>query len=148
MTYKSTLSERCLARFLTPANFQNTYEGEPTEPTKPPAQTPDFSQNLEEGTYKTYETCSVLPTGPDLTARWGPSLASDDPSIVIPRDWRSRVACLPHAEWVRWRSRSAEILAESSLVTGGLPVTADDVREADRMAAREMGIPGAEIEPE
>jgi hypothetical protein len=75
---------------------------------------------------------------PDLSARWGPSLDHAEPSIDIPADdWRCRVANLPHAEWVRWRARSAEILA-----TLGDSPHAEQTVEADRLASAEMGVAG------
>ena len=57
------------------------------------------------------------------------------PGIDIPPDWRDRVAALPHAGWVAWRRRSGEL--QQAL---GHPPTADEIGEADRASAAEMGV--------
>lgn len=65
-----------------------------------------------------------------LTERWGPSLAHDLPPIIIPADWRSEVAALPHADWKAWRDA----------VTARLPqgATAEEIRNVERQVFDEM----------
>ncbi len=71
---------------------------------------------------------------PELSRlRWGHAVGDLRSGVDLPVDWRSRAAVLPHAEWVRWRARSAEI----QRALGHAP-TAVEIREADREAFAEM----------
>jgi hypothetical protein len=90
-----------------------------------------------EGATKTTEAPAAPPWSALAIQRWGG--ADDSPGIDIPRDWRASLASLPDDVWLAWRRRTTQI--QSSFRRA---LTAAEIREADRRAAAELGIPGAD----
>jgi hypothetical protein len=73
--------------------------------------------------------------------RWGG--ANQSPGFVIPQDWRTQVANLPHDDWVKWWNRAGELVQHGPDVEGETEMErrlrwAEDWKAAERDAWQEM----------